>query len=137
MGFIRTLWRGEITLVFTYWVMGILVVAIFETIGSFRFFSEYMELWENSGTIPENGRIIFGSYIGIYILYITFISICIWNSADTYIKVAQENGRTEAKWWGYAAKATVSFIWILFLLCIIVALIFGFLFGMIEEISKI
>jgi hypothetical protein len=108
MAFLKALWRGEISLVFTYWVMGTLVTFIF------RAYEAY--LWESGRFMFATGeQLIFPSILtALQTGYLAFILICIWRSADKYIAEARTGyGRFKKNaLWGYLARVSVGFGWL-------------------------
>ena len=87
MEFVKSLWRGEKSLTFTFWIMGIivaLIVSVFDVL-LFQYVSDFFLNFPLSLT------------------YALFILVCIWRSANAYIQVAKDSGNAKSIW-GYLAK---------------------------------
>lgn len=87
MSFFGELWRGERGLVFTFWVMGVVVTLIVGVIDVtlFSYFGEFFLNWPLS------------------LVFALYMLVCIWRSAGNYIAIAKEAGTAKAVW-GYLAK---------------------------------
>lgn len=107
MAFLKALWRGEISLVFTYWVMGTLVRYIFLACEAY--------LWESGRFMfATSEQLIFPSILtALQTGYLAFILICIWRSAGKYIEEKQTGyGRSKKDAvWGYLARISAVFGW--------------------------
>lgn len=103
MAFVKALWRGEISLVFTYWVMGALVVTIF------RLYNIYLYEYGINDATTGNALFLILLFGATTTAYSIFILICIWRSAGNYIEEAQRDvGKFGKKpIWGTLARAAV------------------------------
>ena len=96
MKLIKDLWHGDVPLVMTYWVYGI----IFGNIAG------YSILYLMDGAIVND------MISGVLILYIVFIAllvhilVSIWRSSSNYISTKKSEGNSA--FWGYAAKVMVA-----------------------------
>ena len=86
--------RGEETLVYSYWGIGVLLSVILAL---------PLFIFEN----PESDfmAITLGLYGLVYIIFAIFVSIGIWRSAGFY--VIEKNKKKESGFWGYAARVAV------------------------------
>ena len=91
MELVKQLWRGEVSLVRTYWIFGVLVGALF-TIASVVIEFNYIQLSKSFGQFP------------MYVLlaaqytYFPFICVAIWRSANKY---------TGPNYWAILAKVAI------------------------------
>jgi len=115
--FIKKLWRGDISLTDTFWVMGVIVnVAI-------SFFKTFLGWWLNLHEDVTDLKLTIILILTIVsLLYSVFISICIWRSATKYILTedASEDEERDGTW-GYWAKVIVAFNWAVFIVLLILA----------------
>jgi hypothetical protein len=86
--------RGEETLVYSYWGIGVLLAVILAL---------PLFIFENPKS--DSGAIILGLYALAYIIFTIFVSIGIWRSAGFY--VIEKNKKKESGFWGYAARVSV------------------------------
>lgn len=94
MVFVKELWRGDVSLAFTYWVVLV--------IGNFLFVLNDM-YWEASGfynVMTFEKVVSFWTFIAVGIIYFLFTAVCVWRSANKY------KGRIL---WPILAKAVVVF----------------------------
>lgn len=77
MGLIRDLWRGDVPLVKTYWLFGV-VAGIF-----FRITFSYIE-YQGALFSTAPGAIFILAFIVFFFGYSVFISFAIWKSANKY-----------------------------------------------------
>tara|TARA_R110002095_G_scaffold181259_1_gene158587 strand:- start:2379 stop:2741 length:363 start_codon:yes stop_codon:yes gene_type:complete len=104
VGFWQKLWRGEVSLSFTFWRMGImtyLALAAFNyLLGMLGYYKEITDF--------KNFQIwVFSIAV---IIYMMFILICIWRSAGKYI--ASANAKDTTATWGYCARGAVVIGWL-------------------------
>lgn len=86
--------RGEESLTYSYWGIGVLLAIIL----ALPFF-----IFENLKS--DSAAIILGLYALAYIIFTIFVSIGIWRSAGFY--VIEKNKKKENGFWGYAARVSV------------------------------
>jgi len=86
--------RGEESLAYSYWGIGVLLAIIL----ALPFF-----IFENLKS--DSAAIILGLYALAYIIFTIFVSIGIWRSAGFY--VIEKNKKKENGFWGYAARVSV------------------------------
>tara|TARA_B100000029_G_scaffold459116_1_gene489015 strand:+ start:729 stop:1058 length:330 start_codon:yes stop_codon:yes gene_type:complete len=108
MNLIKRLWNGEIPLVKTYWIYGV----IFSNIAALILFSLMTASIESNFFIGYEIARILTLLISVHVI------VSIWNSAGKYIKNKKQCN--ESSFWGYAARfaaiyagiqiAVVSFI---------------------------
>ncbi len=87
VNFIKSLWRGERGLAFTFWGMGIgvkLIVGVID-INLFLYVNDFF----------LNGPLM--------LIFSLYMLVCIWRSSDNYIAAAKEAGTAKSSW-GYLAK---------------------------------
>ena len=79
--FFNLLWRGEITLVRTYWVFGVLFYSLLE-IPSYLI----VPAISNSPDVEPSASFVFGmtAYAIFVLAYTVFVSVAIWRSAGNY-----------------------------------------------------
>jgi hypothetical protein len=94
MEFVKDLWRGDVKLVFTYWVVGVIGNSLFAVP------SVYLDTIGFVDEITEGKLIFLGGLFIVSILYAFFTIVCIWRSASKY------KGRSV---WAILAKAAVVF----------------------------
>jgi len=94
-GQIKPFIRGEKSLAYSYWVVGVLISFF---LGLPIIIIDY----SNPGDISTFFLII---YIIAYITFIIFVNIGIWRSAGFY--VVEKNKKKENGFWGYAARVVV------------------------------
>jgi len=87
--------RGEESLTYSYWGIGVLLAIIL----ALPFF-----IFENLKS--DSAAIILGLYALAYIIFTIFVSIGIWRSAGFY--VIEKNKKKENGFWGYAARVSVA-----------------------------
>ena len=86
--------RGEESLVYSYWGIGVLLAVILAL---------PLFIFENPKS--DSTAIILGLYALAYIIFTIFVSIGIWRSAGFY--VIEKNKKKESGFWGYAARVSV------------------------------
>lgn len=97
MEFIKDLWRGDVKLVFTYWVIGVIgnnLFAILDVILG-NFFGYYRLTEKNVGNITF--------LLAATILYFCFTSVCIWRSSVKY-----EDKNEGSQNWAILARMSVA-----------------------------
>lgn len=101
MGFVKQVWRGEKSLIFTYWIFAIL--------GNFGLRMADVYLVQLGYGVDSTQGILFFLF---NIFYAVFISVAVWRSASKYIILGNEieNGAT---FWGYIAQGMVILGWTL------------------------
>lgn len=114
MEFIKSTWRGEKSLPFTYWIIGVVVSVVL------NLFSILLEPYtEDPNT--SGGVLFFVVFYGLFLLiYTLFAYVAIWRSASNYIEDAKSDtiiGST-SPFWGYVAQIMVAigvvrFVWII------------------------
>lgn len=109
MEFWKALWRGEVALVRTYWIYGVLASIILFSIPSLIL--DELAIWESDDTTVLVGLLIYSLVIAP--AYIIFISVAVWRSANNYIG---------SYWWAGLAKVVV----VLGILSFVVEFIKGF-----------
>ncbi len=79
--FFNLLWRGEIPLVRTYWVFGVLFYSLLE-IPSYLI----VPAISNSPDVEPSASFVFGmtAYAIFVLAYTVFVSVAIWRSAGNY-----------------------------------------------------
>ena len=92
MGFVKDLWRGDVKLVFTYWVVASIGNALF--VASDR----YLDAVGFYDVITEGKLIFIRAFLACSVLYFFFTVVCVWRSASKY------KGRAV---WAILAKAVV------------------------------
>lgn len=111
MNFIKTLWRGDISLSVTYWGMGVLMNVIFSVVFKLLNMLGYYD------EITDIKIIIIITLSAAVFLYSIFISVCIWRSANHYIADADASSDEEEDGtWGYWAKVIVGLSWFFLLI---------------------
>ncbi len=94
MDFIKKVWNGDESLVFTYWVIAV--------VGNAAFVMADISL-DGLGYYDAmtQGKILFvTAFIAFSILYFIFSFVCVWRSATKY---------DSTKYWGVAAKIAMIF----------------------------
>ena len=86
--------RGEESLAYSYWGIGVLLAVILAL---------PLFIFENPKS--DSTAIILGLYAIAYIIFTIFVSIGIWRSAGFY--VIEKNKKKEGGFWGYAARVSV------------------------------
>jgi len=86
--------RGEESLVYSYWGIGVLLAAVLA-----------LPLFIFDNPKSDSTAIILGLYALAYIIFTIFVSIGIWRSAGFY--VIEKNKKKENGLWGYAARVSV------------------------------
>ena len=86
--------RGEESLAYSYWGIGVLLAIILA-----------LPLFIFENLKSDSAAIILGLYALAYIIFIIFVSIGIWRSAGFY--VIEKNKKKENGFWGYAARVSV------------------------------
>lgn len=86
--------RGEESLAYSYWGIGVLLAIILAL---------PLFIFENFKS--DSAAIILGLYALAYIIFTIFVSIGIWRSAGFY--VIEKNKKKENGFWGYAARVSV------------------------------
>ena len=86
--------RGEESLAYSYWGIGVLLAVILAL---------PLFIFENPKS--DSTAIILGLYAIAYIIFTIFVSIGIWRSAGFY--VIEKNKKKESGFWGYAARVSV------------------------------
>ena len=86
--------RGEESLAYSYWGIGVLLAIILALT---------LFIFENLKS--DSAAIILGLYALAYIIFTIFVSIGIWRSAGFY--VIEKNKKKENGFWGYAARVSV------------------------------
>ena len=86
--------RGEESLAYSYWGIGVLLAIILA-----------LPLFIFENLKSDSAAIILGLYALAYIIFTIFVSIGIWRSAGFY--VIEKNKKKESGFWGYAARVTV------------------------------
>ena len=86
--------RGEESLAYSYWGIGVLLAVILAL---------PLFIFENPNS--DSTAIILGLYAIAYIIFTIFVSIGIWRSAGFY--VIEKNKKKESGFWGYAARVSV------------------------------
>ena len=97
MEFIKDLWRGDVKLVFTYWVIGVIgnnLFAILDVILG-NFFGYYRLTEKNVANITF--------LLAATILYFCFTSVCIWRSSVKY-----EDKNEGSQNWAILARMSVA-----------------------------
>ena len=94
-GLIGDLWRGDIPLVKTYWLFGVVVGICFAMV---FFFIEYL----TTGLSQGFGPVFILGVMLLYFIYTGFINIAIWRSAGKY---------RGPRRWSVLAKIMVLFSW--------------------------
>jgi hypothetical protein len=79
MEFIKDLWRGDVKLVFTYWVVGIIGNALFNLV-----VETYLDVVGFFDVITEEKTILIWVFTAISTLYFLFSIVCVWRSANKY-----------------------------------------------------
>jgi hypothetical protein len=98
--------RGEESLAYSYWGIGVLLAVILAL---------PLFIFENPQS--DSTAIILGLYAIAYIIFTIFVSIGIWRSAGFY--VIEKNKKKESGFWGYAARVSVVLAIIRFFLEIV------------------
>jgi hypothetical protein len=108
MDFIKSIWKGEQTLVFTYWIIGFLGGILLSLIISYL---ENIEVFNS-----DSGIVILLSvaFLLFFFCYTVFSLVAIWRSAGSYIATAKSDQviRRSGSHWGYIARILVIFGWI-------------------------
>jgi len=92
---VRDLWQGDVPLVKTFWLFGVVVGVGFAIVFA------YIE-YQSEGLSEGFGfAYIIGSRLFCFV-YVVFINIAIWRSANKY---------RGPKWWAILAKVMVVVIW--------------------------
>ncbi len=86
--------RGEESLTYSYWGIGVLLAIILA-----------LPLFIFENLKSDSAAIILGLYALAYIIFTIFVSIGIWRSAGFY--VIEKNKKKENGFWGYAARVSV------------------------------
>ena len=86
--------RGEESLAYSYWGIGVLLAIILA-----------LPLFIFENLKSDSAAIILGLYALAYIIFTIFVSIGIWRSAGFY--VIEKNKKKESGFWGYAARVSV------------------------------
>jgi len=86
--------RGEESLAYSYWGIGVLLAIILA-----------LPLFIFDNLKSDSSAIILGLYALAYIIFTIFVSIGIWRSAGFY--VIEKNKKKENGFWGYAARVSV------------------------------
>jgi hypothetical protein len=86
--------RGEESLAYSYWGIGVLLAIILA-----------LPLFIFENLKSDSAAIILGLYALAYIIFTIFVSIGIWRSAGFY--VIEKNKKKENGFWGYAARVSV------------------------------
>jgi len=87
--------RGEESLAYSYWGIGVLLAIILA-----------LPLFIFENLKSDSAAIILGLYALAYIIFTIFVSIGIWRSAGFY--VIEKNKKKENGFWGYAARVSVA-----------------------------
>lgn len=95
VGLVTDLWRGDVPLVMTWWVFGV-VVGICFTIA--YAFIEY----QMSGLSEGLGPVFIIGFLLTYFAYVVFINVAVWRSAGKY---------RGPKHWAILAKVMVLVSW--------------------------
>lgn len=77
MTLVRNLWRGDVSLVKTYWIYGVVVGICFAIVFAFI---EY----QSSGLHAGLGPVFILGLIFCYFVYTSFINVAVWRSAGKY-----------------------------------------------------
>jgi hypothetical protein len=78
MEFIKDLWRGDVKLVFTFWVIGFVGNVLFAV------YDPYFEYIGFYRVMTDEKAVIIFVFIIISILYRLFSTVCVWRSATKY-----------------------------------------------------
>ena len=78
MRLIISLWAGDVPLVRTFWIYGVLVLAVFVYVPPFFYFAGSLP------TIPAF-RALFIAHFWISLIYVFFVFVAIWRSAIKYV----------------------------------------------------
>jgi len=89
------LWRGDVPLVKAYWLFGVVVVICFAI--TFAFIE-----YQSAGLSEGLGPVFIISLIMLYFVYVAFINVAIWRSANKY---------KGPKRWAILAKVMVLVSW--------------------------
>jgi hypothetical protein len=76
--FVKNLWRGEVSLGFTYWVVAVVGNGIFNI---FDIYLDYMGYYD---VITESKLVLIWIFISISAIYLLFSAVCVWRSANRY-----------------------------------------------------
>jgi len=117
MNFIKALWRGEKSLSFTFWRMGVLGWLVF------RASNLLMDIIGFNDVPTDAKMFLYFLFLGILLVYLGFINICIWRSAGKYINDLKPEVDTK-KYWAYLARLFVVLGW--FILVIQVFVVYYF-----------
>ena len=81
MMFLKILWRGEIPLVRTYWVFGVLFLSLLTIPSYFT-----VPIVSGSANLEPSASTVFGgmAYAIFVFAYTVFVSVAIWRSAGRY-----------------------------------------------------
>ena len=97
MRLIKRLWRGEVSLAKTYWLYGVLLIALISV--PLRLYNHSLES-DPIGTVQKWGNATWYILIVVSHTYALFIYVAIWRSANNY---------TGRKLWAALAKIFVLF----------------------------
>ena len=98
MNFIKSTWRGEKSLAFTFWVMGVLVGMILMLLVA------YLGVLATSQSENSAFLLFWIMFLLFDICYSVFSLVAIWRSADRYIA----NLDSKYPFWGYIARGIVA-----------------------------
>lgn len=102
MGFWIALWRGEKSLVFTFWVMGviltsIMVILVFYATGLQPFLKAFVLM------------------VLVQIIFVSFVVVSVFRSAKNYILFVKKQYKAKVCWGYLAMLSVVALIgWLLF-----------------------
>lgn len=78
MEFIKELWRGNVKLVITFWIVSFIGNALFATLGGFLEGIGFYDQFTNKK------QFIILSFSIIFILFYFFTLVCVWKSSSKY-----------------------------------------------------
>lgn len=95
MKLIKDLWNGDVSLVMTYWVYGVVFTNI--TIVALTFALEATPL--------ANMLSVWLIFFLLVIALVVHVTVSIWNSSKKYI--AEKKSESKSAFWGYAARVVL------------------------------
>jgi hypothetical protein len=92
MSFLKKVWSGKYSLAFTFWIMGCIVpTPLFAT-----------KFWlREAGVLGSEDAVIFLAgqvFLWFEWSYFVFITVALWNSSSSHLKLAEEDGSKRAIW---------------------------------------
>ena len=95
MKLIKDLWNGDISLVVTYWLYGVVFANVFTVVLTY--------IVETTPLVDMLSALIM--YVAILVAVYIHMAVSIWNSSAKYI--AGKKSESKSTFWGYAARVVL------------------------------